>query len=52
VWWAGDALRPGLPAADLALWRELSEPAGLAAFLAHPDFYSREMNVVAVGRVT
>jgi hypothetical protein len=49
--WASGALRLDLPTADLALWRELSEPAGPAAFLAHPDFYSREVNVVCVGRV-
>jgi SAM-dependent methyltransferase len=49
--WASGALHRDLPAADLSLWRELSEPAGLAAFLARPDFYSREVNVVAVGRV-
>jgi hypothetical protein len=49
--WASKAVRLDLPVADLALWRELSEPAGLAAFLAHPDFYSREVNVLCVGRV-
>jgi ubiquinone/menaquinone biosynthesis C-methylase UbiE len=45
------ALELDLPPADLALWRELSEPAGAAAFVAQPDFYSREVNVVVVGRV-
>jgi SAM-dependent methyltransferase len=48
---AGQALQLELPAADLTLWRELSEPAGAAAFVARPDFYCREVNVVAVGRV-
>jgi ubiquinone/menaquinone biosynthesis C-methylase UbiE len=48
---SGSALQHDLPAEDLALWRELSDPAGAAAFVARPDFYVREVNVVAVGRV-
>ena len=48
---AGRAPQLDLSADDLAIWRELSEPAGAAAFVAQPDFYCREMNVVAVGRV-
>jgi hypothetical protein len=49
--WASGALHLDLPMADLALWSELSQPAGLATFLAHPEFYSRKVNVVCVGRV-
>lgn len=48
---ARQALQLDLPAEDLALWRELNDPAGAEAYVAHPDFYVREGNVVAVGRV-
>ena len=45
------ALELDLPAADLALAREPSDPVGVAAYLAQPEVYLREIQTVAVGRV-
>lgn len=47
---ADQALHLELPADVLAVWRELSDPAGLAADVAHPDFYSWDAQSVAVER--
>ena len=45
------AERRGVPAEDLALWRQISTPEQARSFIQRPDFYCCELQVVAVGRV-
>jgi ubiquinone/menaquinone biosynthesis C-methylase UbiE len=40
-----------LPAGDQEFWAGLRDPAGLAAFLEDPDFYSCEGTILVVGTV-
>ena len=50
-YFASVARRAGLPAADVAFWEGLADPAAPGSPLSQPDFYYREGHVVAVGRV-
>ena len=50
-YFAAVARRAGLPAADVAFWEGLADPAAPGSPLSQPDFYYREGHVVAVGRV-
>lgn len=48
---AGLAEERGVPEADLDAWRVLKNPDAPEHILNHPEFYSSEGQVVAVGRV-
>ena len=48
---AGLAEQRGVPEEDLPVWRSLKDPGSPDHILNHPEFYSCEGQVVAVGRV-
>ena len=48
---AGLAEQRGVPEEDLPVWRSLKDPESPDHILNHPEFYSCEGQVVAVGRV-
>ncbi|MEX1021726.1 MAG: class I SAM-dependent methyltransferase [Dehalococcoidia bacterium] len=41
----------GVPDVDLATWRRVSTPERAAAFVAAPEFYACELQVLAIGRM-
>jgi hypothetical protein len=50
-YFAATALHCDLPAADRAVWEDLTDTAGRERLFADADFSSREGHVVAVGTV-